>query len=410
MKAALLIVPLLFLASCTDRLFPVTPRHEREPARQHWKAPDVRADTAVPGPAVFALALEYPDWADWRSGDTRGGRVVLYRNGVRVRDVPIGESSAPERNRIAGGSIWQNAVEGKTTAVYRDGTQLLRFPGEETILGFYARGDSIHTLGQLAGGGVRYRINGTDVFYAPGAQVLGSWDAREWPCGALQPGADGVYYSYGVPISTPSGQRMEYRVMCGERVVESIPAASASLVYDIKYYNGLVYRLERRTDLPESTCIVKGDEYVSLGLFPGETPLAMSLVPLDGGLAVKGTSRGFSIKRGSVWYRDGSVIRASAASNYGIADMYYDGGVPYWFTEDENGVLLELLKDYSPLPLPYGYSLFTQRCACLHDGALYAALSSASGDSHILICADTIHTQIRFNGYFSSIVVEDLEK
>ena len=61
--------------------------------------------------------------------------------------------------RIREGHLYTDNLDGTETVIRRDGEELFRYPGRESLRGFLLVGGKVHTLGQnLDGDGFAYRI------------------------------------------------------------------------------------------------------------------------------------------------------------------------------------------------------------------------------------------------------------
>lgn len=404
---------LLLINACQkEPLLPGTPRLLRMPDRFNRVVhTHVRKDTteeeASGPPAVWITALEFPTWADWRSGDLRGADVVLYRDGVPVRRVSAGGNPDPERHRVRGGHLWTDCIDGRETVLLRDGEPLLRWPGEEVLMGFWEENGHVYTLGQRPGGqGFSFRRDGKEVFSDPSGVITGSLNDREWSGGALTRDKPGLCYTYGIPIQGGSRAEWEYRVMCRDSCLKVIPKGTGNLTYDIRVWNGSIWRAERRTESPATLCLVQDNTYHSLGLSANATPGRIRLVPCMEEMAVK-ASGGHNNNRWTFWYRIRDKLILQINDNCEMADVWLEGGDYASISLSEGRIYQirhgngSLLKGADAQP----YRLTSPLCADLRDGVFRAALSSAEGDRH-LILSDEGAIPLTFNGYFTSLRVE----
>ena len=410
MKRLFLLALLLSLAACRQESLLTGPgRNLRMQDRylhlvRKTDAPE-KDSTIGKDPSVYYTALEFPSWAEWRDGDTRGGEIVLYKDGEEQLRVPAGDNPDPERHRVRDGHLWTDCIEGKETVIACDGVPTLRYNGEEVLMGFLLVGRQIHTLGQRPGGqGFSYRIDGKEVFSDPAGVVVGTLNQREWPGGALTKDLPGVCYSYGVPIRSGDKTEWEYRVMCGDSCMKMIPKGTSALLSDIRVQGGTVYRVEQRSASSTTTCLVRENSYHSLGMGPSEEAHGLQLVLLeDGTMGVKGYSIGLvSADKWTCWYRDETGIRAQASGSLEIHDLFVEGDHLAWCTL-RSGTVCQVVQDGHLTGIaPYAYRLATPLCACWYQGALLALLSSVDGPDHLILHGDTL-TPISFNGYFTSV-------
>lgn len=411
MRALLML--LVAASSCQKPLFTGMPRwmHMQDRAKYISAGPDQpdspgEGPLGQDGPSVYVSALRFPEGTQWRDGDLGGAHMVLWKDGEEVLDLPAGHYPEPDRHRIRGGHLWWDDSDGATTFLYRDGDEVLRYEGDEILRGFLEVDGSLHTLGQRAGGsGFSYRINGEVVFSHPSATVMGSFDDREWEGGALMLDGDKVYFCYAQPIRMGDATEWEYQVMEGNRPIRKIPAGEAKKVFDIRVWNGSVYLSEQRGSDASTLVLDRDNNLISLGVKADEIPHLCRLVPSEGGMLVKGYNVRNPAGGYSYWLRGKNGLEQLLETYYPVADLYPDNPerIALYL---ENGRIRNIWsgKRYLGL-LPGRYYLFTPTCTALYDGALYAALSDALGDSHQLLRGEEFST-ITFNGCFTGIRIE----
>lgn len=104
--------------------------------------------------ALFYSAVSYPEGYDWRSNrdDTEVGcRLLFVRGNDIILDRPAGgeESSSPEpdRHRIIGSDFYEDCNAGDETVIYRNGREIVRLKGCESINDAMMVDSSLFTLG-----------------------------------------------------------------------------------------------------------------------------------------------------------------------------------------------------------------------------------------------------------------------
>lgn len=411
MRAISAVVLLLAAVSCQKPFYAGTPRWMRTQDRYKYYTEAARGNTPADHeeerlPSVYVSALQFPDGVPWRDGDLSGAHIVLWKDGEEILDVPAGHYAEPDRHRVRDGHLWRDDSDGTTTYVYRDNELMLSYAGDEILRGLLYKDGRLYTLGQRAGGsGFSFRENGREVLSHSSAKVLGSFDDREWEGGALMWDGDEVCYSYALPILKEKGADWEYHVMRGEELARRIQAEEAETVYDIRVWNGSVFRTEQRNAGSSSLVLVKDDVALSLGIRDVETVHLCRLVPSEEDLLVRGYSTVSAQNGFSYWFRSekGLVQQMECAlplaylypDNPERAAIYLDGGrvKTVW-----NG------KSYPDIP-PGQYILYTHACSALKDGILYAALSDASGNNHLLLQGEQM-LPFCFNGCFTGIWIE----
>ena len=279
---------LLAAACIRDPLFPGTPRSSHEPGG--GRRPDSTAtDTPLPGEHVYLTAVRFPDGYAWDldtcavDGEVR---IDLYRDGERVRSLPAGASVHPDMHRYMGGHLYLDWSTDTETIVSRDGAELFRFEGRESLRGFLVREDGVHTLGQdRDGNGFTYRIDGRILYRSETGAVLGGPEASGTPGGAFSEAGEDVYYV----CCLPSERGREFHVMRNAERYRSFPASEGT--QDVLVAGGTVSRVRSK---PRSLVLeVDGKETplpLGGGSRPGKTtswPWSAPRVPAENGISCR---------------------------------------------------------------------------------------------------------------------------
>lgn len=395
----------LAVLSCQPPLFDALPRSGnpyvtdtgRSPA---GKPPD---DPEPPAPQVslYTTVVCYPDSVDWRAGEGEETMLFLLKDGNELLRIPMGGRPEAHRHRIIKGQLWTDRCENGQMVVSCNGEERFRFPGEEVFNGFWVAGDHVYTLGQRAGGGgICFRINGTERFSSASGVLLNGPDEHEWDGGAFSVDTSGVYYAYGIPLREEERVSWEYRVMKEDRVEKTLPASADCQVYDIRVWNGMVYRFEDRSG---TLCLVKGENYLTLSLLPGEVPHYCKLVPAGGRMLLKG----YSYRPGfTYWYRDQNNLVRAVSGGHPVSDLVMDGDDYGYLLENDAGRILGVFLGQDAVLLSKGRHVLTSsRCVQLRKHTFGVALTAAEGTRHMLI-RDHDTTVLRFNGYFTSLQID----
>ena len=400
MRSKIGIIGLALVAAACVRgpLFPGTPRSSHEPPSGRQRADSSAGEDVVPpGEHVYLTAVRFPDGYAW-DVDTCAVEgevwIDLYRDGAKVRSIPAGASVHPDMHRFLGGHLYADCSTETETVLSRDGIELFRFEGREALRGFLVREDGIHTLGQdRDGSGFTYRIDGRTVFRSETGTVLGSPDAPEAPGGALTEYGEDVYYV----CRLPSERGVEYRVMRNAERHLSFPVSDGTL--DVLFTDGKVARVQQRS---RSFVLEVDGKSTLLGLGGGAC-LWSRMIPWGEDILVlvctfKAGGKGFVLQTSG-----GKTFTPAAGET--ISDLLSDGIKTGWTVIDEKGDLLRVRWCDGAVTESAGGTLVSARCALVHDGRLFLALTGRDGAPNRFQEDDTC-MDIPFNGYFTSVTVE----
>ena len=370
----LLPLAVLLLTACVrEPLLPGTPRFIHEPAAGGRKAggdPQASTPEAEPGGHVWLTAVRFPEGYAWDLDTCAVDGEVwidLYRDGERIRSLPAGVSVHPDMHRYTGGHLYTDWSTDSETIVSRDGAELFRFEGREAVRGFLVREDGVHTLGQdRDGSGFTYRIDGRIQYRSETGAVLGGPDAPGAPGGALTEYGEDVFYV--CRLSSERGN--EYHVMRNAERYQSFPTSEWTL--DVLVSGGTVSRVLSK---PRSL-----------------------VLEVDG----KETRLSLNGRESCLWSRLAAFTPFSGET---VSDILSDGERMGWTVTDGRGDLLRIRWSDGGVTEGTGGFLVSGRCALLRGGHLFLALTGRDGAPN-RFQEDGVHTDILFNGYFTSVTVE----
>ena len=390
----LLLLLLLCVPACRRALFEPVRREGTGSIRD--REPELPA--AENHPSLYATALVFPDTASWRAGSCAGARLRLWKNGVAVRDIPLGDNPDPGRHLFQDGHLWNSVTDGRTTTLSCDGTPFATFPGEESLHGFLVHKGKVHTLGQHPGGGVTYRVNGKAVFHHPEGLVVGWAADPHWKGGALYTDGGDVYYAFGFINGNFSGYDWDYSVMRDSTVCATCTSYAGSKLYDLRMRDGHAYRLAR---IYGRESVFEDNRYSVLGATG--TQREVQFLEADGILMAKGCS-----EKGG-WLENpflGVYYPYEVSAGESVGNLFLDGGVlgVVVFGADESVVRLVQGDQETALP-PGTYRLALPRCAGFREGIFGLALSAIEGNGHLLV-NNGRSLKLSFNGYFTGVYIE----
>lgn len=388
----------LLAAACTrEPLFPGTPRSSHEPGTS--RRDSLATDAPPAGEHIYLTAVRFPDGFAWEADSCAVDGSVwidLYRDGEKVRSLPAGACIHPDMHRYAGGHLYMDWSTETETVVSRDGAELFRFEGREAVRGFLVREDGVHTLGQdRDGDGFTYRIDGRTVFRSETGVILGGPDTPGTPGGALSEYGEDVFYVCS--LSSERGQ--EYHVMRNAERFHSFPASDGTK--DVLFAAGRVSRI-RSKSRGGLVLEVDGKE-TRLGVGGGVSCLWCRLSAWGDDIAALVCTQRAGEKQYFVKTALGQSFTPFSGET--VADLLSDGKRLGWTVTDTRGDLLRVRWSDGDVTEGTGGFLVSGRCALLRDGHLLLALTGRRGAPNRLQ-EDGVHTDIPFNGYFTSVTVE----
>ena len=388
---------LLAAACIREPLFPGTPRSSHEPGGGRRKD-TTTTDTPLSGEHVYLTAVRFPDGYAWDLDTCAVDGEVwidLYRDGERIRSLPAGVSVHPDMHRYTGGHLYSDWSTDTETVVSRDGAELFRFEGREALRGFLVREDGVHTLGQdRDGSGFTYRIDGRILYRSETGAVLGGPDAPGAPGGALTEYGEDVFYV--CRLSSERGN--EYHVMRNAERYQSFPTSEWTL--DVLVSGGTVSRVLSK---PRSLVLEVDGKETRLSLNGRESCLWSRLAAWGKDVVVLVCTQGAGVKRFFLQTAGGKTFTPFSGET--VSDILSDGERMGWTVTDGRGDLLRIRWSDGGVTEGTGGFLVSGRCALLRGGHLFLALTGRDGAPN-RFQEDGVHTDILFNGYFTSVTVE----
>ena len=388
---------LLAAACIRDPLFPGTPRSSHEPGGGR-RTDSTATGTSPAGEHVYLTAVRFPDGYAWDLDTCAVDGEVwidLYRDGEKVRSIPAGASVHPDMHRYKAGHLYTDWSTDTETVVAREGAELFRFEGRESVRGFLVREDGVHTLGQdRDGNGFTYRIDGRIVYRSETGTVLGGPETPGAAGGALSEFGEDVYYVCRLP--TERGK--EYHVMRNAERYQSFPASEATL--EVFVAGGIVSRVRSK---PRSLVLEVNGKETRLALGVAEACLWSRLVTWENDVLALVCAQGSGGKRFFLQSAGGKSF--SPVSGESVSDVLSDGKRLGWIVTNGRGDLLRVRWSTGAVTEGTGGFLVSGGCALIRDGHLILALTGRAGAPNRLQ-EDGVHTDFPFNGYFTSVTVE----
>ena len=377
---------------------PVTPPEETVPQKGR--------DTTV-----YVTAVSYPAGIDWvRDSGADGVQLLLFADGEEILSLPVGESHLtspdPDMHRVCWGHLYTDYSTKSETVVMRDGKEIFRFTGRESLKGFCAMSeDYIVTLGQNRDGdGWTLRKNGEEIASSPNGILLQEADSHSFPSGALQTENEHIWFFYHIPQKSWRGIRPgEYFLWKdGQTYPISLPEL-ADKVFDLRVIDGKTVMYYSGAAFPEVR--VDGSTYS-----PGSYENALSWCRLfptgDGDFRIAGSSF-YSEPDGStalLWDRDRLLKQYSPGEV--IGEYCFERGRMAFVSGPTEGFADKAVVDEKTLVLPEESRFVVRRCALLRYGKLYLALSGENArDSESGLWVDGEFTPYNINGPLTGVWV-----
>lgn len=389
MKRCLILLLLLAL-SCQKPLFPGNGRHDD--IDPHGGRDEYREPEAIK--SILVSGVDYPQGYDWvRDGEyrTTSAWIVMFEGSQEVLRFPAGKGSIwspdPDGHRIWDGHLYTFAIDGNQTVIGRDGAEILRYDGAESIRGFAVDGGHIITLGQAEGGGFSRRLDGKAVFYCESGFVQGSLDRGVPRSGALFKDMGHWYFTY---IDNNRLHLVEDNAEVGIPEVsmpaDAVVGGGRRIIGRISFY------------LHKYRLLLAWDK-----LFYPQTPIFYEKPPSLRLIHRNGQFRAV-LKASGQWYvwdaLDGRLLEQISCSSL---ELYPREGVDAAVMISEGRV--QEARPYSP-PAEGRYALMSGACAML-DGDTFVAGYSGLDGTHNLVMRDSIGLVLDFNGPITSVAVAE---
>lgn len=394
---------LLLLSATFACKQPLFDKLERDaPVADRTPQPPLARDTTQAGIKVHATAIVFPDSVDWRAGDTRAAKLVLFQNENALGSLPIEGYPDPDKHRFQDGHLWTFSGDGSRTTISCDGSPLFTYAGEETLVGFLVADGKVHTLGQRAGGGFSYRADGQEVFSSAVGTVLGTSARPEREGGTLTLDGSDICYAYALPVQGADDESLwEYRVMRGAEMLKSIPALSGVQLYDLCVHKGEVYRLEYRYG---HVCLLRGESLTPLDI-PAESH-SLRLTVIDGEVLVKGCH--YDGWDGYYWIRDTEQVRYQYYARWRyLYNLFADDGEMAAIVLDLDNCVVKVVRGEMEVDLDFEtHRLHTPRCVAYKNGTIALALTGDVDYNENILLINDRKVPVPFNGYFTGIYIQ----
>lgn len=331
-----------------------------------WTGPSFgRYDRSV----CYAVALDYPDGYDWRSGsesDRPRCQMLLLEDGIPVLKIPVGEdhmvSAEAGRQRVIEGHLYTDHTDGMYTAFKKDGRLLYYYEGAELIEDVKIVNGVLHTLGVPPDGeGFRYRVNGETVVERESAHLYRHMDVV----------SDTVIFYFHQSVSLSDGQALTYNKVKDGKVFRLEPDLTG-MIYDIRmsdddmflYTDEEGYPSLMHSGIKDMLEISLGDNIVSSSILNVDKPVVciryLNSISNDmTDILWSGSNRWHAFRMGCI------------LTDVFVDDIGYNAAInPH---DDRKGLIF---CGNRAILMPDGYSVYSKGCMVRKDSVLYVGLSS----------------------------------
>lgn len=379
---------------------------ENGPSRSDTEMTTIEEDlgAAPAGKHLYVSGVSFPEGYDWRR-DTAYGKVpcniFLMRDGEIICRVAAGEEghaeTAPDRHHIIGGHLYTEHSDGLQTVIQRDGKEILRYKGDETIRGMLVRNGKILTLGQNRySRGFALRSNGKIICSSGDGELLGSWSDKAYArSGALYDDNGTPCFSY---FTEKDGKRTWHFVDGDEDIVLNSEGIAA--VYDMRTMWKDHYAVAKMSDGRAPVVISSGGPSDLSRSLAAAASNDYRLSAWEDRIFIVGEYRSFGSTSGMTgfWDEDGLITRIS---NDCRSFRYMEGRLDYLKTS--SGKVLSATFGGRTSPIQGDWCIMTPQCLCWTGDGPILALSDTGGKKSPAIWKDGVFDELDLNGFLTAV-------
>ena len=349
----------------------------------------------------YMTAMDYRDGYNWLADQERGSvkcSLVVYADGRQIMKVPVGEEyetgSDPDMHRIINGHLYTDYSTSDQTVIKRDGIQMFRYPGRESICGMRVSGEDIYTVGQnRSGEGFAFRKNGEVLMSREAGGIIGT----------VNSGHDSMPFAFYEAIRSSEGDISRYYVSRGGKVSQVAVRDDIQKVWDIICGEDTETYVASLVGVASPVMFV-GGSMVLLTLPKKSVLLSASLY---GSVENPGVellySSGSAIY--SMLWQDGKTQITFPKGRTASSVCVQNEGLCCAVNSSSSSAAGLIYRCGELHDMPAGYSCVGGDVVCMVNGILNVGLSSRKGDSP-LIWKDGETQALNINGYISSVCAQ----
>lgn len=257
----ILIIGLLSFAACGTV---EVGESQRPTGDEIWENPYYPKDSIEADKRIcYMTGLDYPKDYNWRN-DSEAGSVkcslTVFADGRTIMKVPVGNShfisSDSDRHRVIYGHLYTDFCTDSETIIKKDGKEIFRFAGNESIKGMAVKGEDVFTLGQPGNGqGFTYRKNGITVLENDKGKLFPDFKVEN----------DSIFFSFSEPVESATDRLERYYHVEEGRIRQVAMREDVKKVWDIIRHGSRICYLSDMTGI-SSPVLVNGDDMKALDL------------------------------------------------------------------------------------------------------------------------------------------------
>lgn len=380
---------------------------------------DKKTDTAV-----FITAVEFAPSYFWQrdtAGDNEPFRINVYKNMEKIFSIDGGPgtniSYAPDMHRYIDGHLYTDWSSGSETVICRDGEEIIRFKGREMICGFLVKDGQIYTLSQNRdGAGFTWRCNGETLFHDSQGYVIGGISDQTNPAGAVSDDGGNLYFAYQIPSKRVTEQRPAVFLVENDASSPLRCPYEMTNVSDVRVIDGKIYISGNSGGYNAYAIMLAGDDehrfYAGGGCYMAGCKALWS--GKDMYMKTDYSRNAWYSSSALMWDMNGNIF-GTMDNDKRVFDYYAeDDGYAYIGIDySSGGTFVRNVQDdenvYTGV-LPKRYNLMDTRCAALYGGTFYAGLTSHERGGVPVLVKNSVSTELKINGFISSVTVTGLPK
>ena len=349
----------------------------------------------------YMTALDYKKGYDWRSDQARETvkcSLVVFADGVPMMKVPVGTDyetgSDPDMHRIAGGNLYTDYSSDSETVIKRNGVQIFRYHGPESLCGLEVVEGDVYTLGQSRSGcGFTFRKNGEIIMERRDGILIGN----------LVNDNDSLCFAFREQIKTADGEIGRYYSSVNGKVNQIAVRDDIKSVWDILAVKDRSIYLASLTGV-RSPVLFDGNAMTTLPVPTGYSLVSCRLFPAEGSIGVEGLCRHDNGRWLSAIWLDGRLCASFTEEE--ITSLTVDGsGICCTVNPSRKASAGIIYRSEEPFGMPENYSVISASCIKVIDGMLHVGLSSLVCEKPV-VWKDGQIDSLNINGFISSIHIE----